>query len=188
MGQRPCAIGVASTPSLNNPDWTDHGMVAYSDNNTPYGSIDPDVFFDQDGRLWMVWGSHLMGIVLTELNPSTGKPYNLNNYHHLANYDCEGASIIYHNGYYYLFFNRYDCCQGVNSNYTIFVGRSPGVTGPYLDKNGNNCANNGGSVFLSSEGRYIGPGHFGYGMNAKFKTTLTAAASATIGSSASDCS
>lgn len=105
------------------------------------------------------------GIVLTELNPATGKPYNLNNYHHLANYDCEGASIIYHNGYYYLFFNRYDCCQGVNSNYTVFVGRSPNVTGPYLDKNGNNCVNNGGSVFLSSDGRYIGPGHFGYGEN-----------------------
>lgn len=166
MGQRPCAIGVATSPSLSNPSWTDHGMVVYSDNSTPYGSIDPDVFFDNNGRLWLVWGSHLMGIVLTELNPSTGKPYNVNNYYNLADsptHDCEAPAIIYHSGYYYLFFNRYTCCAGVNSTYTIFMGRSTSVTGPYLDLTGNNCVSSGGSVFLNSSGRYIGPGQFGYG-------------------------
>ncbi|UII23444.1 family 43 glycosylhydrolase [Fulvivirga ligni] len=167
-GQRPCAIGVASTASLNNPNWVDHGMVVYSNNSTPYGSIDPDVFFDQQGRLWLAWGSHLMGIVLTELNPSTGKPYNANNYYNLADspaHDLEAASIIYRNGYYYLFFNRNTCCAGTSSTYTIYMGRSTSVTGPYLDKNGNNCLSSGGSVFLSSSGRFIGPGHFGYSEN-----------------------
>jgi arabinan endo-1,5-alpha-L-arabinosidase len=162
MGARPCAIGVTTTTSLSSPSWSDQGMVVYSDNSTPYGSIDPDVFFDQSGRLWLAYGSHLNGIALAELNKTTGKPLNSTRYN-LANNDCEAASIIYNGGYYYLFFNRYDCCAGYNSNYTIFVGRSTSVTGPYLDKNGVNCTNNGGSIFLQTNGRYIGPGHFGFG-------------------------
>lgn len=43
------------------------------------------------------------------------------------------------------------------------MGRSTSITGPYYDKDGVNCANGGGSVFLETDGRYIGPGHFGYG-------------------------
>jgi arabinan endo-1,5-alpha-L-arabinosidase len=162
MGGRPCAIGVTTTTSLSSPSWSDQGMVVYSNSSSVYGSIDPDVFFDQSGKLWMVYGSHLNGIALTQLNTSTGKALNSTRYN-LANNDCEAASIIYNGGYYYLFFNRYDCCAGYNSNYTIFVGRSTSVTGPYYDKNGVNCASGGGSVFLETEGRFIGPGHFGYG-------------------------
>lgn len=162
MGARPCTIGVATTTSLSSPNWVDQGMVIYSDNNTVFGSIDPDVFFDHSGKLWMAYGSHLNGIALIQLNTSTGKTLNSTRYH-LANNDCEAASIIYNGGYYYLFFNRYDCCAGVNSNYTIFMGRSTSVTGPYYDKNGINCASGGGSVFIETNGRFIGPGHFGYG-------------------------
>ena len=162
-GDPESAIGVVSSPSLSNPVWTDHGMVVFSDRSTPYGSIDPDVFFDENGKFWMVWGSHLMGIVSTELDPATAKPININNYYNLANFDCEGAAIKYFNGYYYLFFNRHDCCSGLNSTYAIHVGRSTSVTGPFLDRNGNDCKMYGGSIFLEKFDKYTGPGHFGYG-------------------------
>jgi arabinan endo-1,5-alpha-L-arabinosidase len=62
-----------------------------------------------------------------------------------------------------MFFNRYDCCAALESNYTIFVGRSTSITGPYYDQDGVDCASGGGTVFLETDGRYIGPGHFGYG-------------------------
>ena len=69
--------------------------------------------------------------------------------------------------FYYLFFQRGLCCQGVNSGYTAMVARSTSVTGPYLDKNGVSVLTGGsgaGSVFLPNrDGRYIGPGHVGYG-------------------------
>jgi arabinan endo-1,5-alpha-L-arabinosidase len=66
-----------------------------------------------------------------------------------------------------LFFQRGLCCQGVNSGYYTVMGRSTSVTGPYLDKNGVSVLTGGssaGSIFLPNrDGRYIGPGHVGYG-------------------------
>jgi arabinan endo-1,5-alpha-L-arabinosidase len=52
-----------------------------------------------------------------------------------------------------------NCCQGENSTYNIRVGRSTSITGPYLDRNGVSMPNNGGSLFLGTEGDFIGPGH-----------------------------
>jgi len=52
------------------------------------------------------------------------------------------------------------CCRGAKSTYEIRVGRSNRPTGPFRDKNGNDLAEGGGTPFLTSEGRFIGPGHF----------------------------
>ena len=90
------------------------------------------------------------------------KTHQRNALHYLANNDPEAASIIHHGDYYYLFFNRGKCCDGVNSTYYINVGRYPTPTGPYLDKNGNRTSNGGGTTILKTEGRFIGPGHFGF--------------------------
>ena len=43
----------------------------------------------------------------------------------------------------------------------IRMGRSSTVTGPYLDKKGVDLMAGGGSIFLATEGRYIGPGQAG---------------------------
>jgi len=171
MGAKPCAIGLVTTPSLSSPTWTDQGMVVYSDNTTAYGSIDPCVFADNSGNLWMAYGSHLNGIVLAQLSTSTGKALNSTRYNIVkpSQNDAEGAAIIYNGGYYYVFYQRLTCCAGYNSSYTMYVGRSTSVTGPYYDKNGVSLTSgSGGSIFLDTDGRYIGPGHFGYG-----ESTLT---------------
>jgi len=72
------------------------------------------------------------------------------------------ASYIYHHGeFYYLFVNWGECCRGVKSTYNIRIGRSHDITGPYLDRTGTDMLPGGGSLFLGSEGRFIGPGHAG---------------------------
>src|SRR5208337_3849103 len=61
--------------------------------------------------------------------------------------------------YYYLFVSFDRCCQGVDSTYKVMVGRSRGVTGPYLDRQGVPLREGGGSMMLESHGRVRGPGH-----------------------------
>jgi len=41
------------------------------------------------------------------------------------------------------------------------VGRSGAVTGPYRDKDGKDLLQEGGTTFLASKGKFIGPGHAG---------------------------
>jgi Glycosyl hydrolases family 43 len=78
------------------------------------------------------------------------------------NSSIEASYVYKHDDHYYLFVNYGTCCDGVNSTYNIRVARSESVTGPYLDQSGRGMINNGGgTLFLGSEGRYIGPGHIG---------------------------
>ncbi len=53
------------------------------------------------------------------------------------------------------------CARGVNSTYNIRVGRSRRITGPYLDRDGADMLRGGGTLFLGTSGRFIGPGHAG---------------------------
>ncbi len=163
MGDAECAIGLVTTPSLSDPEWTDQGMVVYSDDDTEYGSIDPDVFIDEDDNVWMAFGSHLVGIWLVQLNASTGKTLNSDFYHIVTSSDAEAAHLEYNDGYYYVFYNQNTCCDGLESDYAISMGRSTSITGTYYDLDGNSLNDGGGTVFLETDGRYVGPGHFGYG-------------------------
>ena len=163
MGDRQCAIGVATSTDLAN--WTDQGMVVYSGTSGTIGSIDPAFFRDANNRLWMVYGSHLNGIWLAELNTSTGKTLNSTRYNIAgsgSNSEHEAAFVVRRGGYYYLFYNRGTCCNGASSTYYVQVGRSTSPTGPYVDRNGVALTSGGGTPFLSTSGRYIGPGHVGY--------------------------
>jgi len=51
------------------------------------------------------------------------------------------------------------CCRGTNSTYNIRFGRSRNVTGPYLDREGNDLLEGGGTLLLESAGNAVGPGH-----------------------------
>ena len=46
--------------------------------------------------------------------------------------------------------------------YNIRVGRSQNILGPFFDRTGRNMLDGGGSLFLDTEGRMIGPGHAGF--------------------------
>ncbi len=157
MGSSLSAIGLVTTPSLNNPEWTDQGVVVTSDGSgtgTLVNAIDPAIFKDDDGSLWMVYGSWFGGIAIIELDPESGKAIgSLTNLVGGNHTDIEASYLLKHEDYYYLFVNRANCCKGVNSTYYIQVGRSTNVTGPYSDYR----------IFLeNNDGRFIGPGHVGY--------------------------
>ena len=71
----------------------------------------------------------------------------------------EAPVIIRRRGYYYLFVSFDFCCRGVNSTYNIRVGRSKQVTGPYVDRDGRDMMQEGGTLLISGGKRWRGPGH-----------------------------
>jgi beta-glucanase (GH16 family) len=166
-GKQVSAIGLATSPTLDpsatNYSWTDCGPVITSSNYYAFNTIDPSVFRDADGKLWLTFGSFWQGIYLTELDPQTGKRTGTNSplYQLAWNHSIEASCLTRHGNFYYLFVNWGQCCKGTNSTYEVRVGRAEKITGPYLDRDGKNLADGGGSPFLQSSGRYIGPGHIG---------------------------
>ena len=121
--------------------------------------IDPCVFYDQEGKLWMSYGSWSGGIFLLELDETNGLrdytvkyPYQVNGSTTTpgaANANCtcdpyfgykigggyydsgEASYIEYFNGYYYLWITN----GGLTSDggYQMRVYRSQSPEGPYLD-------------------------------------------------------
>jgi arabinan endo-1,5-alpha-L-arabinosidase len=169
-------IGVATSPSLTNAVWTDQGKVVASyypananTDTTAYNCIDPSVYVAANGTVWMAFGSYSSGILVTQIDPATGLRLNTNSLvaTQVANNAVgggwgsteEGSCIYQHGGYWYLFVNWGGCCDQTYSTYNIRVGRSTSPTGPYYDRNGVNLVNSGGTMFLESTARYIGPGH-----------------------------
>ena len=172
------AIGLVTSPSLTAPVWTDQGKIIQSNPDfatnattdlTAYNCIDPSILQDTNGTVWMSFGSYSDGILIMQLDPTTGKRlsptspiYRVANNGPYFFSSTEEASFLYqHGGYYYLFENWGGCCAGVDSTYNIRVGRSPTVQGPYFDRNGINLTNAGGTMVLESTARYIGPGQAG---------------------------
>jgi arabinan endo-1,5-alpha-L-arabinosidase len=164
-GKNSSAIGLASNTSLDPKDpgyeWKDQGIVLRSGPENDYNAIDPQLFSDDDGSLWMAFGSFWKGIKLVELDPASGHLHaSRNTLHHLAwNKSIEAPAILKHGDHYYLFVNWGLCCRGVDSTYEIRVGRSREITGPYLDAEGEDMATGGGTLFAATEGDRIGPGH-----------------------------
>lgn len=159
------------------------GVTSYDGATMPNG-IDPHVFYDKNGKLWMVYGSYFGGIFILELDESTGAPKAGQGYgKHLAGggfAPIEGTWITYspETDYYYMF----NSIGGfaANGGYNIRVSRSKTPDGPYLDSAGKDmvAANTnvdtlskygvklmGGFNFVSEVGDagdswgYLSPGH-----------------------------
>lgn len=149
---------------LASPDykWEEAGVVASSDGVEDCNAIDPGAFLDpNDGKLWLVYGSYFGFIRLVEMDPKTGKQINPQTKPVDIAINCEAPIVIFHDGWYYLLATHGSCCRGADSGYNIRMGRSKKITGPYLDHEGIDMIQGGGKLFLGSNGRLIGPGHFG---------------------------
>jgi arabinan endo-1,5-alpha-L-arabinosidase len=150
------AIGLATATNLSGP-WTDKGMIVAANN-----AIDPSVLID-GSNMYLAYGNWQSGIDLIQLNASTGLRLGSSRWDIVAG-QVEAPFIMKRGSYYYMFFQRGLCCSGVNSGYYTQVGRATTVTGPYYDQNGISLMSDGGTTFLPNKnGRYIGPGHIGYG-------------------------
>jgi arabinan endo-1,5-alpha-L-arabinosidase len=168
FGKMTSAIGLATNPTLDPNDpayqWKDEGIVVRTQDGDNHNAIDPSVFRDSDGSLWLTYGSYWSGIKLIQLDPQTGKRLAPDSKLFALAYNdsIEASYLCRHADYYYLFVNWGTCCQGPKSTYNIRIGRSKTVTGPYLDKAGVDLMQRGGSVFLTTtNGPLIGPGHSG---------------------------
>ena len=144
----------------NNCVFQDDTLVAGGDLDC--NPIDPAFLLDPtDGKLWLTYGSYVGYIRLLELDPKTGKLADPNEQPVNIAINCEASCMIYHDGWYYLLATHGSCCQGANSGYVIRVGRARKVAGPFVDNTGIRMLEGGGKLFCGSEGRWIGPGHFG---------------------------
>jgi arabinan endo-1,5-alpha-L-arabinosidase len=162
FGSNASVIGLATSASLASPKWTDQGLIVQSKTSDDFNAIDPNVSFDQDCTPWLAFGSFWSGIKLRKLDTTTGKPATDDTtVHAIASRNggaIEAASIVSHNGYYYLFVSFDACCKGTSSTYRTMVGRATQITGPYTDKAGRDMMQGAAEQLLASAGRYIGPG------------------------------
>ncbi len=167
FGKNRSAIGHATNPTLDPNDpkfkWADAGMVVQSRITNDFNAIDPAITTDEQGGLWLSFGSFWSGIKMIRLDSATGgRSSGDNTIFSLASHDKIEAPYVYRHGkYYYLFVNWGLCCRGTASTYEIRIGRSPAITGPYLDKSGRDMTMDGGTLFLKTSGNFVGPGHAG---------------------------
>lgn len=140
--------------------------------------IDPCVFYDETGRLWMSYGSWSGGIWMLELDENTGlRDYNVT---YTSDYATKGkngisdpyfgkkiagghyvsgeASYIEYIGGYYFLFMTYGELKSVGG-YQMRVFRSKNPDGPYVDGQSRNA------VFT---GKYV----LNYGLNADTRGQL----------------
>lgn len=172
-------IGVATNTTLDLDDpgykWVDHGKLVESvPGRDMFNAIDPNFVVDDEGNGWLTFGSFWMGMKLVRLNEDfTGlaepqewytiaaRPRDLD--HTGERLPGEGALeapfIFKKNGMYYLFVSFDYCCRGVQSTYKIMVGRSEKVTGPYLDKYGQDMVTGAATPVLVGNYDWPGVGH-----------------------------
>ncbi len=135
-------------------------------------AIDPAVFFDGEGRLWMVYGSWSGGIFLLELDPATGlvihpaedkarsvDPYFGRRLLGGNHQSIEGPYILRDEeaGYYYLFVSYGSLTA--KGGYQIRVFRSETPDGDYVDMAGGRPNSRGGHAAfgLKLSGNYLLP-------------------------------
>ncbi|HEX7065852.1 MAG TPA: family 43 glycosylhydrolase, partial [Bacillales bacterium] len=131
-----------------NVDGTPYDDVMYPENydaTKQPNVVDPHLFYDEHGKLWMVYGSYSGGIFILKMNPETGKPFPGQGYGKKllgGNHSrIEGPYIQYipETDYYYLYLSF----GGLTSDggYNMRVARSKNPDGPYYDAEGHNMIN-----------------------------------------------
>lgn len=142
FGSTTSFIGLA-TASHPLKEWTDQGEVVKTSRElAEHNAIDANICIDREGNQWLSYGSFFGGIYIAPIDKTSGKLKDSNNYGKLiairsAAVDgaIEGAFIYYNEktDYFYLFVSF----DSLNETYSIRVGRAREITGPYVDRNGN---------------------------------------------------
>src|SRR4051794_26348067 len=162
------AIGVATSRSPLGP-WTvsDNPVVGprrAGPGCSFFTTFDPDVLGNSIERSSILYyGSYFGGIFgqrvrVTPNGIHTSTParrVNIGNRY-------EGANVVRHGGYYYMFGSATNCCAGPLTGYSVFVGRSRSPLGPFRDREGHSFLDGrvGGTPVISMNGnRWVGTGH-----------------------------
>lgn len=168
FGKNTSAIGLMRAERLNG-QWKDEGcIIASKEKRDEWNAIDPNFVIDDNDQPWLTWGSFWDGIQLARLDTTmhlASNPVTIARRHHQNDSSAaenptskfagrnaiEAPFIFKHGGYYYLFVSWDYCCRGAKSNYRVAVGRSKQVEGPYLDREGKDMRNGGGTLFLEGD-------------------------------------
>ena len=173
--------GIFTDKEMKNAPWY-NADGSYNQDVYP-NCIDPALFYDADGQLWLSYGSYFGGTYIMPMDEGTGLP----DYEYMKNtegfdmyfgkkivattaanaYSGEGVFVTYDKeiGYYYLFISY----GGLNAlgGYNIREYRSKTPDGPYLDKAGSSATDpvNSGIKLMGSykfdcnEKAYLAAGH-----------------------------
>ncbi|MFT3829279.1 MAG: family 43 glycosylhydrolase [Opitutaceae bacterium] len=149
------ALGLAVSSAIGGP-YVNDGLLlkslGTSPTVTPYNAntmpnvVDPNVFYDKEGRLWMMYGSYSGGIFILELenDPASanfGRPKSAGSYgkkitggNHAR---IEGSYVVYspQTSFYYLFLS-FGGLGAEDGTYNMRVFRSANPDGPYVDASG----------------------------------------------------
>jgi arabinan endo-1,5-alpha-L-arabinosidase len=134
-------------------NWSIDEGLTYNTDYAP-NAIDPALFYDEDGKLWMTYGSWSGGVFLLEIDTSTGAPLYpgkdsmtedgriIDRYFGTKLYggyhqSGEGPYIVYdkNTDYYYLFITYGSL--NAKGGYNMRLFRSEQPDGPYVDAQGN---------------------------------------------------
>ncbi|KAJ5111235.1 hypothetical protein N7532_001770 [Penicillium argentinense] len=187
-GKRDSAIGVATTTKLDGSPWTDHGAVIRTGKGkgsamfpfTITNAIDASFITDQEtGQSYLNWGSFWHDIwqvplsddLLSIQSPKNPDAVQLSYIPNEKVKPQEGSWMSYHDGYYYTWFSQGKCCKfgtdrggfpNRGEEYSIRVGRATNVRGPFVDKEGHQLLDGGGTtVYGSNHGIVYAPGGLG---------------------------
>ncbi|KAJ5119816.1 hypothetical protein N7448_010485 [Penicillium atrosanguineum] len=184
-GSRKSAIGVATTTTLDGSPWTDHGAVIHTGDGegskvwpfTITNAIDASFITDNStgksylnyGSFWHdIWQLPLSDDLLSIEDPGDPDAMQLTFLPHERVKPQEGSWMSYRDGYYYVWFSHGKCCKFTEGfpvrgmEYSIRVGRSKNVRGPFVDKDGQMLLDGGGSiVYASNHGKVYAPGGIG---------------------------
>ena len=163
------AIGMATAPTPIGP-WTDSGAPVVGPRPGASGNpddfkwtFDPTVVTNTDGSQWIFYGSYYGGIFTQPLTDD-GRRIRAGTAPQMVAIDnkFEGAYVVRRGGYWYLFASTANCCAGPTTGYSVQVGRSRTLDGPYVDRQGVPlvASRAGGTPVLTQNGnRWIGAGH-----------------------------
>ncbi len=159
------ALGIAVAGAVGGP-YVNDGLLLKSLGSSPTVSpydaatmpnvVDPNVFYDHTGRLWLMYGSYSGGIFILELENNTasasfGRPKTAGSYgrkitggNHAR---IEGSYVLYspQTSFYYLFLS-FGGLGAEDGTYNMRVFRSPNPDGPYVDASGFDITNLTGSI------------------------------------------
>lgn len=162
------SIGYATNTTLDPEDpaykWVDEGqIISYKNGGKGVNVIDPNIYVDKNGKVWMLYGSYQAGLRMVELDPETGKLKNKDpDITILTTSLGEGVYLLKGPDYYYIFASRGICCKGSESNYHVVMGRSRNMEGPYLNKEGESWVDNNYTLLLEGDEEEPGRGHNGF--------------------------
>jgi arabinan endo-1,5-alpha-L-arabinosidase len=175
-GSRHSAIGYATSSTMKFGTWVDRGSTGITtQEGDDRNAIDPTLFLDPaSGKYYMSFGSYWTGIYVVPMNDAATRVASNAVYTNIAhqpysNKAYEGANIIYHDAWYYVFISAGNSGSFDPNNlpssgqeYKIRVCRSRAVTSPYVGPDGASCTDGGAGLVLPSHDNVYAPGGQGF--------------------------